>query len=76
MVSLEWEINKNLAGLLATKKAPPIGCILSIRIYGKCNYLYLVNVGTRQWNEGLIDGIFAHEEMALIKKNFPRPNWI
>ena len=28
----------------------------------------LINAGTRQWNEELIDGIFALEEAALIKK--------
>ena len=28
----------------------------------------LINAGTRQWNEKLIDGIFLHEEAALIKK--------
>ena len=29
----------------------------------------LIDADIRQWNSDLVDGIFAHEESALIKKN-------
>ena len=71
MVSWEWEINKNLAGLLATKKTPPPPKqVISYPLESMENATVstLINARTRQWNEGLIDGIFAYEEATLFKK--------
>jgi len=31
----------------------------------------LIDDGTRQWNEKLIDGIFAQEKVEIIKKKTP-----
>lgn len=34
----------------------------------------LIDEKSRQWNDGLMDGTFSHEEVAIIKKKTFEPN--
>ena len=40
-----------------------------IEFMGQATVTSLIEESSRQWDEELIDGIFSHEEAALIKKN-------
>ena len=50
------------------RKHPPQGMSYPIESLENSTVAVLINETTRQWNEELIDGVFACDEATLIKK--------
>ena len=50
------------------RKHPPQVLSYPISSMENAKVVVLIDERTRQWNEGLIDGIFASDEAAIIKK--------